>query len=87
MYNGTQPVVNQTIPLHKGWNLVGYPSLTSYNRTEGLNNLTFDVEVDAIWTFDAVTKKWEEIGEEDIFEIGRGYWIHAKTECEWEVPL
>jgi hypothetical protein len=86
-YNGTQPTSNQIIPLHPGWNLVGYPSLSSHNRTEGLNNLTFDVEVDAIWTFDAATQKWEEIGEGDFFEIGRGYWIHVKTECEWEVPL
>jgi hypothetical protein len=87
VYNGTQPAINQIIPLHPGWNLVGYPSLTSYNRTEGLNILTFDAEVNAIWTFDATIQKWEKIGEGDFFETGRGYWIHAKTECEWEVPL
>jgi len=86
-YNGTQPVVNQRIPLHKGWNLVGYPSMTSYNRTEGLNNLTFGTHVDAIWTYNAATQKWKKIGPLDYFEIGRGYWIHACVKCEWEVPL
>jgi parallel beta-helix repeat protein len=87
LYNGTQPSENQTITLHPGWNLVGYPSLTSYNRTKGLNNLTFDNQVDAIWTYDASSQKWKEIGESNFFEVGRGYYIHAKTECEWEVPL
>jgi parallel beta-helix repeat protein len=87
LYNGTQPTQNQTIHLHPGWNMVGYPSLTSYNRTEGLNNLTFDDQVDAIWSYDAATQKWEEMGESDYFEIGKGYYIHAKSECEWEVPL
>jgi parallel beta-helix repeat protein len=87
LYNGTQPTSNQTIILHPGWNMVGYPSLTSYNRTEGLNNLTFNDQVDAIWSFDAVTQKWEEMGELDYFQIGKGYYIHAISECEWEVPL
>jgi parallel beta-helix repeat protein len=87
LYNGTQPTSNQTIQLHPGWNMVGYPTLTSYNRTDGLNNLTFDNQVDAIWSYDASTQKWEEMGESDYFEIGKGYYIHAKSECEWEVPL
>jgi parallel beta-helix repeat protein len=53
VYDGTQPTQNQTIQLHKGWNMVGYPSLMGYNRTAGLNNLEFGVDVDAIQWFDA----------------------------------
>jgi parallel beta-helix repeat protein len=87
LYNGTIPTQNQTITLHPGWNMVGYPSLRNYNRTNGLNNLTFGQEVDSIWTYDAATQKWEEIGSLDYFELGRGYWIHVKTTCMWEVPL
>ncbi len=87
LYNGTQPTGNQTISLHPGWNLVGYPSLTNYNRTEGLNNLTYSTHVDAIWTYDVATQKWKGIGQSDYFEIGRGYWIHATTTCEWKIPL
>ncbi len=86
-YSGTQSTQNQTITLHPGWNLIGYPSLTSYNRTAGLNNLTFGSEVDSILTYDAATQKWEVIGLSDYFKIRRGYWIHAKTTCVWEVPL
>ena len=87
LYNGTQPTSNQSIPLHPGWNMVGYPSLTNRNRTAALNNLTFGLEVDAIWTFNAATQKWEEIKGGDYFELGRGYWIHSKVTKVWDVPL
>jgi parallel beta-helix repeat protein len=86
-YNGTQPTVNQTITLHPDWNLVGYPSLTTYNRTTGLNNITFDTDVDSIWTYDAKSQKWDEMGPSDYFEPGRGYWIHSKVNKTWIVPL
>jgi parallel beta-helix repeat protein len=87
LYNGSYPTSNQTITLHPGWNLVGYPSVGSYNRTKGLNNLTFGQEVDSILTYNAASQKWEVIGSSDHFKIGRGYWIHAKITCVWEVPL
>lgn len=86
-YPGSTPIISQKITLYTGWNLVGYPSLTSYNRTEGLNNLTFGTHVDSIWIYNAAMQKWKQIGPSDYFEVGNGYWIHAKTKCEWEVPL
>jgi len=86
-YNGTRPTVNQTIDLYPGWNQVGYPSLQNYNRTEGLNNINFTTEVDAIWTYNAATLQWEELGPTDYFEIGRGYWFHSKVTKTWIVPL
>jgi parallel beta-helix repeat protein len=86
-YLGTPPTSNITIQLYPGWNLVGYPSLTNYNRTEALNNLTFNTHIDAILTYNAATHKWKKLGPSDYFEIGKGYWIHTKTKCEWEVPL
>jgi hypothetical protein len=87
VFNGTEPISNQFIQLYKGWNLVGYPSLTNHNRTAGLNTLDFGIDVDAIQWFDSSTKTWHFMGENDSFEIGRGYWIHAKSNCVWEVPL
>ena len=86
-YFGTAPSENQTIQLYKGWNMVGYPSPKSYNRTVGLNNLTFDSDVDCIQWFDAATKTWHFTGQNDYFVPGRGYWIHSKVEATWEVPL
>jgi hypothetical protein len=85
--SGIIPIENQSISLKTGWNLVGYPSLSNRTRTLSLNNLTFDLEVDAIWTYNASNQKWEQIGEFDYFERGKGYWVHAKTDCVWDVPL
>ena len=87
LYNGTQPIQNQTITLLPGWNLVGYPSLSIKNRTEALNNINFSNDLDAIWTHNATTQKWKEITALDYFEVGRGYWIHAKMKVTWIVPL
>lgn len=84
--SGIIPAENQSITLKTGWNLIGYPSLSNKTRDVALNNLTFDIEVNAIWTYNASRQKWEQIGEFYSFERGRGYWIHAKTDCVWEVP-
>lgn len=85
--NGSKPSYPQNISLNPGWNMVGYPSLTNYIRTDGLNNLVFNNHVDAIWTYNNTNQRWDEIGPSNYFEIGRGYWIHAKKKCVWEVPL
>jgi parallel beta-helix repeat protein len=87
IFNGTQPIVNLTIDLFPGWNLVGYPSTISYNRTDALNNIDFGTDVDAIWTYNATTQKWKEITASDNFEVSRGYWIHSKVTKTWIVPL
>ncbi len=84
---GVKPTSNQNITILPGWNLVGYPSLKNYDRTLGLNNLTFNTHVNSIWTYNATTQKWKELGPSDYFERGRGYWVHALNKCEWEVPL
>ncbi|UCE39229.1 MAG: right-handed parallel beta-helix repeat-containing protein [Thermoplasmata archaeon] len=86
-YNGTRLTENQNFALHPGWNMVGYPSLSNKIRTEALNNIDFPSDVDAIWTYNSTTQKYEKISESDYFEIGRGYYIHAKAEVVWEVPL
>lgn len=86
-YSGCEPSTNQSISLHSGWNMVGYPSLSAHNQTAALNNLVFGVHVDSMWAFDAATQIWEEIGPSGNFELGKGYWIHATQDCVWEVPL
>ena len=78
---------SQTINLHPGWNLVGYPSKTNKNRTAALNNLNFTTEVDSIWTYNAAAQKWEKLGESDYFEVGKGYWVHSRVKKTWTVPL
>jgi hypothetical protein len=87
LYNGTTQAQNQIITLNPGWNLVGYPSLTDYNRTEGLNNLTFGQDIEVIQWYDAKTDTWHDMAQDDYFVIGRGFWIYSKNEITWEVPL
>jgi parallel beta-helix repeat protein len=77
----------QDIALYPGWNLVGYPSTTDKIRISALNNIFFDTDVDAIWTYNATTQTWKEITASDDFEVGRGYWIHSKVTKTWIVPL
>jgi len=86
-YSGTPPMTSQGIQLHPGWNLVGYPSLTSYNRTDGLNNTEFGTHIDGIYWYDTSTRTWHNMQKSDYFERGQGYWIHAIQGCVWEVPL
>jgi parallel beta-helix repeat protein len=86
-YLGKQPTSNQSIQLHKGWNMVGFPSLSTKNRTIALNNLEFGIEVDAIWTYNAATHKWKWMGPLDSFDMGIGYRVHATADCTWQVPL
>jgi len=87
VYNGIQLTENQMITLHPGWNLVGYPSKSIYNRTQGLNAVDFEREIDMIQWYDASTQTWHEMGPDDSFVPGRGYWVHVIFECVWEVPL
>lgn len=86
-YEGSEPIRNQKVTLYEGWNLVGYPSLSNRKRTIALNNILFGSDIDSIWTYNAVTQKWENVGALTYLEVGRGYWIHAKTTCVWEVPI
>jgi murein tripeptide amidase MpaA len=77
----------ESVPLHIGWNLVGYPSMTSHNRTNGLNGLDFGTDVDCIQWYDTSTQTWHFLDQDDNFVPGRGYWIHSKVETDWTVPL
>jgi hypothetical protein len=86
LLNGFELSNNQNIPLHPGWNLVGYPSTVNKDRASALNNIIFGTDLDSIWNFNSTTQNWEELGSTDNFEIGRGYWIHSKIEKEWNVP-
>ncbi|UCE73156.1 MAG: VCBS repeat-containing protein [Methanomassiliicoccales archaeon] len=74
---GDEINTTQSITIRPGWNLVGYPSLGNKNRTTALNNIDFDTDVDSIWTYDASAQQWKEIGEQDNFEVSKGYWVRS----------
>ena len=79
---------SQNISLYQGWNLVGFPSKTNKTRDIGLGTLSFESDVDAIWTYNSTMQKWIELYDSmDYFEIGRGYWMHSRVLGVWNVPL
>jgi hypothetical protein len=86
-YSGIRPSINQLISLHKGWNLVGYPSETMYNQTEAMNAIDLKSEVNMIMWYNANSKSWRWMDSDGYFVYGKGYYIHVKSECVWEVPL
>lgn len=85
--DGSIPGSPQTISIKQGWNLVGYPSSTKRVRDSALNNLAFDNEIDAIQYYDTSTNKILYLGKNDKMESGRGYWFHAKVDCDWQVII
>jgi hypothetical protein len=82
---GILPTQGQTVTLKPGWNLVGYPRLTNSTRTEGLNNTVFGTHINRIMRFDTTSDNWQDLGVDDIFEVGRGYWIHSLTSHSWRL--
>jgi hypothetical protein len=82
---------NQTIKLWSGWDMVGYPSTkNNVTRTDALNNLIFDTDIDKIQYFVALTDTWVDMdADTDKFVRGRGYWFHyigSPSSEYWEVP-
>jgi hypothetical protein len=78
---------DHNITLKPGWNLVGYPSRDNQTIPTALNNLALGNDLGAIWAFNSSSQRLEELDELDYFEIGKGYWVYASTQCIWEVPL
>ncbi len=90
--NITEPNVNLTvrgyipsstsIPLHAGWNLVGYPSL----NTETVANALWGTGADAVTTGDASEPYHiKEVAPTYVMKPGEGYWIHVPADTVWIV--
>jgi hypothetical protein len=70
------------IPLHAGWNLVGYPSQTPRTVADALWGTSAD-HADA---FDPVSPAYiSEAGPEYVMAPGNGYWVHVVADCVWTV--
>jgi hypothetical protein len=84
---GFQATEQQSISLKAGWNLVGYPRVSNANRTAGLNNTIFGSHVNKIMWYNSSSGNWNEMGVNNEFEVGRGYWVHAMTDHQWNLEL
>jgi hypothetical protein len=86
-YTGTPSFLGESLWLYQGWNMVGWSSVSTHNRTVGLNNLDFGPDVDCIQWYDAENSTWHFMGPDDYFIPGRGYWMHSTHVQMWQVPV
>jgi hypothetical protein len=83
-------MLNTTIPLHAGWNLVTYSVLLEIDLIEALAPIVDQVE--AVWTYSG-DAGWEKYKIYDPFNTnnlgtlipGRAYWIQVNADCDWTV--
>jgi hypothetical protein len=76
------------IPLHPGWNFVGYPSGQPRTVVDALAGVPYTI----IYTYDSTSDQWlsydpgsyspDNLSE---LEIGRGYWIYCESFHLWQV--
>ena len=74
-----------TIQLYKGWNFVGYPSLTNRTVGDALSDIWGNVT--QVEGFNEMNEPYylEILSEEDIMVTGCGYWICVIKDCEWVI--
>jgi len=81
--------VSEAVPVHSGWNLLGYHSIESW----GIPGVMESVEsvLDTVWGYETASDTWFRYSPEgplflnDLEWIvpGKAYWIHATGESEW----
>jgi hypothetical protein len=76
--------LNTTINLHKGWNLVGYPS---FRNDFSVADLKAMAPVASVEDFDGALPPYflRHMLDADIIQTGRGYWIEMASDADWSV--
>ncbi|TET89923.1 MAG: hypothetical protein E3J35_08450 [Methanomassiliicoccales archaeon] len=74
-----------TIHLHKGWNLVGFPSLkTSYT----VSDLNVEVGSTRVEGYDSLPPCYLRVlGDVEVLQAGYGYWVKVETDMTWTVEV
>jgi hypothetical protein len=69
-----------TISLKAGWNLIGYPDLSSQERDTVLSSIL--IYLTDVYGYDPVEQREEELQSTDLMEPGNGYWIYVTEDCD-----
>ncbi len=73
---------NVDVPLYKGWNLVGYPSMSQESVDLALSGIPYD----AVQGFSSQEEyNLRPLSPLDNFEPGNAYWIHVTSSCTWSI--
>ena len=71
---------NTSIPLHEGWNLVGYPSGQDQKVSDALSGIPWQ----HLETADAIGNLYA-LSSTDYMIVGKAYWIYVTSDCVWTV--
>jgi len=80
VYGKATSIGNTTIHLHKGWNLVGYPSAHDRKVSDLLSGIPWE----HVETADATGYLYS-LSSSDYLIVGKGYWIYVNEDCKWTV--
>ena len=80
MFGPGTDIGNTNITLHKGWNLVGYPSNTVRNVSTTLSGIAYSYIQTADENGNII-----ELSGSDLMEPGKGYWIYVSSTQTWTV--
>ena len=67
------------IRLHKGWNLVGYPS----NSVRSVGDALYGISYDYVQMRNTRTGTIIALGATNLMKPGNGYWIHVTVAGMW----
>ncbi len=74
-----------TIQLHKGWNLVSFPS---FNATYAVSDLKADVDATMVEGYDlALPNFLRVLGDAEVLQAGESYWVSVEAEADWIVEV
>ena len=75
-----------TIRLHKGWNLVSFPSI---NTSFTVGDLKASLPIERVEGFDpsALPHFLRVLSDSDVLLAGRAYWVKAQADVVWNVPF
>ncbi len=86
-----QKLNDYNIQLSKGWNLVGFNSLTQMTVNDALSSITG--YYDSIWGYDPQLSNWKkliigapsQVNNLSVLKPGEGYWIETRNNIIWNV--
>ncbi|MBI5001693.1 MAG: right-handed parallel beta-helix repeat-containing protein [Euryarchaeota archaeon] len=82
--NVSGSISNSTsVPLHAGWNMVGYPTL---NNTTTVGDAFWGTGATMVETFDpAAPYRTKFVGPSYVMKPGEGYWVYVPADTIWTV--
>ena len=74
-----------TVHLHKGWNLIGFPS---FNASYSVSDLKAETGATRVEGYDLASPNFLRVlGDAEVLEAGYGYWVRLEADTTWVVEM